>query len=321
LCIVGTSPHILELTKINDVANPVYLFAQKQFIPSFSFDETRAMVNRLGYFMGLEFPPEVVADLHREFGGHPFFSRQVCSKIHQLASTTRPLVVSRQAFERATIAFQGQLDNYLRDIIEQLRDNYQEEYNLLKDVVNGKKCELTEYGTEAPELIDHLIGYGLVEKIGDDFDIRFEAIKTALERLISKETVEDPWSEISRRRNEVETQIRVTLFHWCKNIHSAEWNDIITNTLTKKRQAELSSTEPHFLFSSTSSPLYLSDLLMLLKDARVIPFIKDRRSNIIRYIDTINRLRKDAHALKVNDNEMNTAREAFVYLESEFSSP
>ena len=45
----------LELPKINDIANPVYLFAQKQFIPNLTFDETREMVERLGYLMGLEF--------------------------------------------------------------------------------------------------------------------------------------------------------------------------------------------------------------------------------------------------------------------------
>jgi AAA+ ATPase superfamily predicted ATPase len=52
VCLVGTSPRILEIPKINDIANPIYLFAQKQFIPSLSFDETREMVERLGYFMG-----------------------------------------------------------------------------------------------------------------------------------------------------------------------------------------------------------------------------------------------------------------------------
>ncbi len=321
LCIVGTSPHILELTKINGVANPVYLFAQKQFIPNLTFDETREMVNRLGYFMGLEFPVEVVAELQKEFGGHPFFIRQVCSKIHQLASTTRPLVVSRQALQRATSAFQGQLDNYLRDIIEQLRDSYPSEYNLLTDVVEGNKAELTEYGTEAPELIDHLIGYGLVEKIGDDFDIKFEGIKTALRRLISHEKKEDRWSEISRRRNVIETNLRVALYHWSKTVDSASWLTVLEKNLTKKRYSDLASTEPNFLFSNASSPLYLSDLLALLRDERVIPYVQEQRTVILSYLDTINKLRKDAHALDVNDTEIDAARKAFEFLEVQFCNP
>ena len=139
ICIVGTSPHILEAAKINDIANPVYLYAQKRFIPSLTFDETREMVERLGYFMGLEFPAEVVADLQKEFGGHPFFTRQVCSKIHQLASANWPLRVSGAALQRAKTEFYGQLESYLRDILEQLRENYPEEFTILKAVVDATK--------------------------------------------------------------------------------------------------------------------------------------------------------------------------------------
>ena len=95
VCLVGTSPHIIELEKIHDVPNPIYLYAQKTFIPRLSFDETREMLERLGYFMGLEFSSDVVAFLQKEFGGHPFFTRQVCSKIYQISSTHRPIKVSQ----------------------------------------------------------------------------------------------------------------------------------------------------------------------------------------------------------------------------------
>ena len=127
----------LEAAKINNIANPIYLYAQNQFIPSLSFEETREMVERLGYFMGLEFPAEIVADLQREFGGHPFFTRQVCSKIHQLASTVRPIRVSQTALRRAKTEFYGQLESYLKDIIDQLRYTYPEEFRLLSAVVAG----------------------------------------------------------------------------------------------------------------------------------------------------------------------------------------
>jgi hypothetical protein len=250
LCLVGTSPRILELSKINDVANPVYLFAQKQFIPNLTFDETREMVERLGYLMGLEFPPEIVSDLQKAFGGHPFFTRQVCSKIHQLASLDRPLVVSQNALDRAKREFQGQLETYLRDIIKQLKDDYPAEFQIINAVLEGNRGELTEYDREAPELIDHLIGYGLVERIGEDFDIKFNAIKDALRHLVSTERVEDPWAEISRRRNVLETNIRIELFHWSKGVPKAEWQEVLSKNLSKTRFGQLNSTEPRLLFSS-----------------------------------------------------------------------
>jgi hypothetical protein len=278
------------------------------------------MVERLGYFMGLEFSPQVIADLQQEFGGHPFFTRQVCSKIHQLASVDRPVKVSSNLLSRAKTEFQGQLEQYLRDIIEHLRENYFDEFCVLKAVIEGEKSELTEFGNEAPDLIDHLIGYGVVERIGDDFDIRFTAMKNILERLVSSNS-EGRWAEISRRRNALEVNIRTSLYHWSKGVSAEEWHDLLSSSLTRKRMEALSTTEPAILFSHRESPLYLTDILAIIKNEKVMPYLNHRRSLIIKYIDVINKLRKDAHANKVEDADIESAREAFDFLETEFSPP
>nr|WP_131588867.1 ATP-binding protein [Sphingomonas melonis] len=180
ICLVGTSPHILETAKINGIDNPIYLYAPKTYIPSLTFDETRDMVTRLGYFMGLEFDPIIIAHLQKEFGGHPFFTRQVCSTIHKQAPSQRPHKVSLAALNRANVEFSGQLESYLRDIVGHLQSAYPEEFDILEAVVNGDKSEVTEYGASAPDLIDHLLGYGLIDRNGQDFDIKFDAVKAAL---------------------------------------------------------------------------------------------------------------------------------------------
>jgi hypothetical protein len=321
ICIVGTSPHILELSKINNIDNPIYLYAQKKFIPSLSFDDTCNMVKRLGYFMGLEFSEGIISDLHKEFGGHPFFTRQVCSRIHQNAPSERPVAVSQQALERAKVEFHGQLESYLRDIVESLRDCYPEEFALLRAVTLGDKTEITEYGNEAPDLIDHLIGYNMIEKVGNDFDIRFAAIKTVLQRIITLEEGEDRWAEISRRRNVLESQIRITLYHWSRSLSPEQWTALINDSLTEIRLEKLPSHEPAVLFSSKTSPLYLTDLLALLKRAEVLPYLADRRGRLIKHLNTVNKLRKDAHANRVADAEMVEVRAAFDALEAEFLPP
>lgn len=323
ICIVGTSPHILEAAKINGIDNPIYLFAQKRFIPNLTFDETREMVERLGYFMGLEFSPQVIAGLQKDFGGHPFFTRQVCSKVHQLASPTRPVVVSDQALQRAKTEFYGQLESYLRDIAEQLRNSYPEEFDILRAVIDGDKDELNEYGREAPDLIDHLVGYGLVERVGDDFDIKFDAIKVAFRRLLPRDrnSPSDRWAEISARRNKLETDMRLAMYHWCRTVSPEAWTRILDESLTEKRRVALPSSEPSVLFSSKESPLYLSDLFMLLKNPQVLPYLEDRRSLVVKHLDQVNRLRKDAHAIQVDDADLRNVRSAFDYLESEFTPP
>ena len=50
---------------------------------------------------------------------------------------------------------------------------------------------MNEFGREAPDLIDHLVGYGLIKKVGDDFDITFEAIKLALDYSVLPNTSDD----------------------------------------------------------------------------------------------------------------------------------
>jgi hypothetical protein len=93
-CFVGTNPHLFELAKIQGVDNPVYLFAPKTFISMLSLAETREMIVRLGYFMGLDFPDAVIGHIHQQFGGHPFFIRQFCSQIHKKIPLARPRGVS-----------------------------------------------------------------------------------------------------------------------------------------------------------------------------------------------------------------------------------
>lgn len=319
ICLVGTSPHLLEAPKIRGIANPMYLFSQKRFIPSLSFDDNRDMIEKLGYFMGLEFPVEAVADLQREYGGHPFFTRQVCSKVHQIASTNRPVGVSQEILKRAKADFDGQLQSYLKDILEQLNDFYPGEFGLLKSLIRGDTEEVREYDEGAPELIDHLVGYGLIAKVGSDFDVRFEAIKLALKALFRSDSLEEQWAEISSRRNRIENEMRIAIYHWTRSIEQDGWEIILMNSLTAKRFEGLSSLEPSYLFSKSTSPLYLSDLMMILKNPTVLPYLADRRSKIVTAIDTVNRTRKDAHANAVSASEIDAVRAAFDLLETEFS--
>ncbi len=321
VCIVGTSPQLLELPNIDGVANPVYLYAQKKFIPSLRFEETTEMIERLGYFMGLEFSREIISDIQKEYGGHPFFSRQVCSKIHQLSSNQRPIKVSQAALNRAKAEFGGQLESYLKDIIQNLKDNYPSEFSILVYVLSGNKENLNEFGREAPELIDHLIGYGLIDRVEDDFDIKFDAVRRALGQLVGKDGLEEKWKEMLIRRNRIEGNIRNALYHWSKMISSVKWNEVLERQLTKARLEKISGLEPQIVCARANSPLYLSDLMMILRDQDALPYLDTIRSTVVEKISTVNAIRKDAHANAVSEADMEKLRSAFDYLESQFGEP
>lgn len=321
VCIVGTSPLILELPRIAGVANPMYLFSQKQFIPNFTFEETCAMINRLGFFMGLEFDSSDIATLHKVYGGHPFFVRQACSIIHKNASTNRPLRVGDRMIQNAIQEFGGQLDTYISDILKGLKSAYPGEFDLLSAVANGDASEVIEYAEQAQDLIDHLTGYELIEKTGEGFEIKSQAIRNALARATSPATKEDFWTEIMVRRNRVEGDIRRELFSYSKNLSPEQWSLLLEGSLSNSRYQNLPSIEPAVLFSKTNSPLYLTDLLMILKQPEVLPYLQNRRSAVLDALHTLNKCRKDAHANEVSAEEMSVARVALTTLENEFQQP
>ena len=320
--LVGTSPRLLELPTIAGNDNPMYLFAQKDFIPNLEFGETKEMVQKLGYFMGLDFSDELIADLQTTYGGHPFFVRQVCSKVHQLMQgSERPLVVAQSLLRQAKIQVATDLAGYLREIIAHLHRTYPDEVELLKSVLSGNDEEIQEFSREAPELIDHLIGYGIVKRIGADIvEISFSAVEEALSRLFLPNQ-EDRRAEVSRRRNQLERDIRSALYHWSLNIDSIKFSEILRNNLTNKRYRNLPNHEARIIFSRRDSRLYFSDLMMLIRDQSVLPYLGDRRSTILRYMNTVNRIRSDAHSNDIDDEDMKAVREAFESLELEFLQP
>jgi hypothetical protein len=321
LCIVGTSPVLLESARIQGVDNPMYLFAQKTFIPNLTADESKEMVTRLGYFMGLNFPSQVLAKLYSDYGGHPFFIRQVCSRVHHLSKLYRPVEVSLRALERAQLDFNGQMESYVRSILENLQGLYPEEFSVLASLVRGDRAEFDEYMTEAPDLVDHLLGYGLVARRGDDYDITFRAIASAVERMLPQREANTRWAEIAERRGRLEQSIRSHLYLWSRGQPENLWHEVLRAGLTTKRYNDLTTLEPRNLFSQSESPLYFSDLIGLLNDQRVLPHLGATRGGILSSLNLINKMRKDAHGLDISATDWTALKIALDCAEAEFLMP
>lgn len=324
ICFVGTSPYLLETSKVEGVDNPAYLLATKRFIPNLTFDETREMVGRLGFFMGLNFSAQAVARLHASYGGHPFFTRQVCSKIHQLTGMSRPADVPLSRVDDAQRQFATQLESYLGDIISNLKDSYPEEFRLLRLLVIEDRTELDEYLSEAPELVDHLLGYGLIDARDGIFEVAFASVRNAVLRLepaTAELSRDERWAEICVRRSNVEQSVRRSLFIWTKTLDNQTWNDVLELAISKIRLDKLHSREPSVLLAQGSSPLYFTDLLSMLKDERMLSYLGENRSSILSAFHATNSLRSDAHANDFSDEDYVRASNALEVLEQEFLMP
>lgn len=321
---VGTNPSLLELSKLNETDNPVYLFAKKIFMPMLSEKDTKKMITRPGYFMGIDFPPEVSSHIHRRFGGHPFFIRQLCSEIHSQIGSTRPVTASFALCDRAEEAAAASMKRYVADILNSLRSFYPDEYSMLEYLANGKVENFKEMASFDPEYTEHLVGYGLITKRGEHFDFTFDAARDALIDNMNKNhsSTDDAarWAEISSRRNALESEIRTVLFHWANRLDAQQWSEACEVCIPKLIEKHGALT-PRQVFSRNDSRLYFIDLLKFVKHGQIAKSPRVEETEVHHSFGIVNKLRIDAHANKIDDIEFKDWQQSIDLLEDIFLPP
>ena len=164
--IAGTNPRCIEQPSINKTDNPIFIQFRPHYLESFSFDQTKEMLEKLGNYMGLSFEDPVIQRLVDDYGGHPMLIRQQCSFIHrQIEWGARPHAVSlseyqgfRKNFYKETSGF----IQYAKMILEVLKNWYGVEYEMLELLANDQVSQFLEIAEECPEMIAHLLNYGVI---------------------------------------------------------------------------------------------------------------------------------------------------------------
>ena len=319
-CFVGTNPHLFETSKINDIANPVYLFAPKTFLQPLTQADVKEMCERLGYFMGLDFDMQVIAHIHQRFGGHPFFTRLLCSRIHQKLPVSRPMAVSLVTSRAAESDGAAAVRNYVQEILDGLGAFYPEEYEMLEYLAKGERDKFRAVADEFPEFVEHAMGYGIITRRGDEHEFLFDAVRDAiLHRERGSESIELRRAEVNRRRNKLEEEIRVALFHATKSLTADEWADLCRRCIPKQID-RIGLVGVRELFSKTQSPLYFLDLMAFVTE--IGGFFDEKIASKVRSaFDTVNRLRIDAHAKSISDAEYSEWNGSMTLLEDIFLPP
>jgi hypothetical protein len=323
-CFFSTNPHLVELPKIGIVDNPVYLFSPKTFIPILSLDDTQDMIRRLGYFMGLDFDRTVIAHIHQRFGGHPFFIRQFCSQIHKKLPLTRPRSVSLNLCNSLEQDVGSDLRGYFNEILSTLKLFYPDEYDMLQYLAREERGIFDEMAREFPAFVEHLVGYGIVTRRGDDFDFAFDAVSRAVQEnlpLVGQTDLEAKRSEISRRRNRVEEEIRTSLYRWARKISAGEWSSALTRVLSDSRRRSIGNITINQAFSRRGSPLNFIELLSFLQNADELLAGEATLSEVGKAMQVVNTSRIDAHAKNITDTQYIELVGALELLETIFLPP
>ncbi len=138
----------------------------KTYLPTFTDDQTKEMINTLGGYSNIAFDNVYVA-INRAFGGQPYAIRQFCSYVFDNVKQYRRL---GEIYQVSIPTFDGLVESFKRsssgialfETILQHVETYPDEYNMLKKIAiapeSNRKIDKTNV-----YLIDHLVKYGLIE--------------------------------------------------------------------------------------------------------------------------------------------------------------
>lgn len=326
--LAGTNPSAIEQISINKHDNP--LFNQLKFdtyLPPFDFESTKEMVNKLGTYMGISFDDMVCARLTQDFGGHPYLIRHFCSAINSYiheSGLEKPISVTNAIYDKVMPIFsEKSADNYCRFILGVLIDYYPEENKFLEKLALGN---ITEYSREAydPQIIAHLLGYGIIENNRGVLGFKIEVLKNYLSRKYAYHrqnmSLEEKWAEISERRNQVEPQLRTIVKNHLKAAYGNAAKNKVLESMRPDIRQKYASLPYKDLFDPKKCEIYFSQLGYLIEmnwDVCFKNIFTKSKQTIKSYFIIINNLRSECHAAPVTDDEMESFRGVMSMLEKE----
>ena len=322
--ITGVNPKCIEDSKINGQPNPIFNGLTPQYISLFDYSDIRDMISEIGSHLGLQFEEEIFAKLVDDYGGHPFLTRQVCSKINKsilARKEVRPVIISKYSYEKQAAEYQAEMEAIFEQILGVLEDFYPQEYNLLKILALDGSQNFKKNLKFGDGSISHLLGYCLIKKVQDDYFIR---IRTIAEYLKSKHKYEaqlnnnaQKRAQITIRRGNIEEklrgiiQIQLTL-KFGKKAKERLIDILRSTTLDKTQESKLQRLD----FKEAMQELYFSQLkIIMLKDWNSYQALFSDRVKFEQFFDIINTFRADAHAKALAEDDEALLNYAFRFFE------
>lgn len=325
--LVGTNPLCIELPTIGNIDNPLFSQVPLEYIPGFDVPQTRDMVRRLGTIMGLKFDEVIYAKLTEDCGGHPYLIRHICSVIHRISETKRPVQVDKTLYSNALKVFLRDYSHFIEMILSVLNKFFPDEYEMLKMLARGELKSFQEFALLSPIYTNHLLGYGVLQEVDQRFDFRIETIRNHLQAKEKYKklhmSTEEKRAEISERRNDLENKLRkLCRMQLLAQLGEEDANSSVLSLIGSPRVRRCSGLSYKDLFNGNKSGILFSDLSKIIRKhwdcfSNILGTNKDK---VIRDLDTINELRMDAHAKEVTDEDMAVFRASANRIESSLLS-
>lgn len=176
-----------------------------------------------------------------------------------------------------------------------------------------------EYANTSSLLIEHLVGYGLINEDNGNYYFTIEAVreyiskKTKIKKLLH--SAEEKWAAVSERRNKIEYQLRkitrqVLLTHYGKKYISK-----IIESIPRERREKLQNVSEDELLNNN---LYFSDLMIIItyRWSEFSRIFGDDKSRFSSDMEIINNFRIDAHAKEISEENMERLQFALGKIEA-----
>ncbi|MBN1547393.1 MAG: hypothetical protein JW902_12110 [Syntrophaceae bacterium] len=325
--LVGTNPLCVELPTVGTADNPLFAQIPLEYIPGFDVPQTREMVRRLGRIMGLKFDEVIYGKLTEDCGGHPYLMRHVCSVIHRISNTERPVRVDKTLYALAVDMFLRDYTQFLEMILSVLREYFNDEYEMLRMLSRGEYKTFQELIGISPLYTNHLLGYGVLQEVDKRFSFRIEVIRRHLEakekyKKLNMST-EEKWSEISERRNDMEQKLRkLCRMQLLAQLGEANARDSVLAILGTPRSIHCAGFRYPDLFDGNKSGILFSDLPKLIRKHWdcFSNILGHDKAKVERDLNIINEMRVDAHAKNITDEEMAVFRVSASRIEAALAS-
>lgn len=328
--IAGTNPLSIERASINKIDNPIFSQITPKYVTPFDVPLTTEMITKLSAYMGLKFDDDVCTYICKEYGGHPFLMRKICSYIHNNIEGDRPVRVDRNIYRELKAQFDaGDGRRYSEMVLNVLEEFYPNELVMLEMLAVGNYREFKEFADLSPEYTEHLIGYGIVDKNDFGYDFRIDLLKDYIKSKNKYKkidlTLSEKLSEIGKRRNAIEPKLQKIVKQLLQaNLGKDAAKKLVLAKHDAKKKARYSSLEYSDLFDSNKHEIYFNDLLECMRKKwdecfRNI-FEEDVEKFQARMIVLNSIGRADCHAKDVSEADFMSFRGAMKWLEDKVES-
>lgn len=318
--VVGVNPHILEADRVGAFDNPIFATTKPFYLGPFDQASVAAMVGRVARYMGLNFDDLLYERLTADFGGHPFLVRQACSHLARHVNT-RPASITPQLYARERKSIAVALEPNVKQILNVLAIWYPEEYELIRLLALGNERTFAEFAGASAAFTEHVEGYGLVSNARERPRIRVGLVSEFLSRVPQAAEIREAraadWenvvTEVSRRRNAIETALRGVFRDGLRFALGKRAADAALSALPSERRSVLVQYGYHELWDE----LYFAELASVLEkhwEAFAKYFAVDK-AEVLGWLDHINRCRADAHARRLHNDDLAYLRVCFRRME------